>query len=448
MKYELKTDIPVVAEADVVVVGGGPGGISAAVTAARNGAKTILIERYGQIGGMASMGEVQPFMPNHINHKTLDRPFYMEWIKAMRKYLPDTLSPVTGDLSEWSDLKIEKNAVMLAAEDLCLEAGVHMLYHHTLFDVVKENRHVKAVVLHSKSGLSVVTGKVFIDSTGDGDLAAKAGCGFEYGDGEGGCQPMTLCFKMTNVDDSRRLPGGELSKLWKKAKSEGKITDAPNDSIGQYEYLFKGTVHFNQTRVCGKNPLSGVELSEAETDARRQLRQLVRFLNENAPGYEHATIHSIASSIGVRESRRVLGKYYLTVKDYDAVRKFPDAVVRVNYPVDIHSSKGAGFTFRPLPENEWYEIPYGCLVTKDMDNLLIASRCVSSDHVVNSSLRVMPVVASMGQAAGMAAAMSVKSSADPASLDGIEVRRKLVEYGARLGDFEVKNEKRLNWDQP
>lgn len=449
MQYELKQELKFLGHSDVVIIGGGPGGISAAVTAARNGASVTLVEKEGQLGGMAYIGEVQPFMPNHINHKTLDGPFYIEWIKTMRKYLPqDELPPVTENLSEWIDIRLDKFAAMFAAEDLCLEAGVRLLFHHTFFDVIKEDRKIKAVVLHSKSGLSYLTAETFIDSSGDGDLAAKAGCDFEFGDGEGDCQPMTLCFKMNGLCPEKNIPPADISKLWVAAKEAGEVVDAPNDSIGWFLSLYDDVAHFNQTRVGGLNPLDGEDLSKAEIEARRQVRQLIRFLNAKAPGFEKAKLLSMANHIGARESRRVVGRQWLTLEDYDALRKYPDAIARIHYPVDVHNSKTAGFIYRPLPECDWYEVPYGCIVAKDMDNLLISSRCLSSDHMVNSSLRVMPIMTAIGQAAGMAAAMAKESQCMISELDGVNVRKRLIDYGAKLGDLEVIPMKRENWDQP
>ncbi|OGV52190.1 MAG: hypothetical protein A2X49_05845 [Lentisphaerae bacterium GWF2_52_8] len=452
MRYSFEQDIPFVDEAEVIVVGGGPGGIGAAVSAARNGTKTVLIEQNGQLGGMSYAGQVQPFMPNHINHKTLDKPILGDWIKAMRRYLPKSSQPITPDLSEWRDLAIvSKEAAMLAAEDLCLEAGVKLLYHHTLFDVVKENNKISAIILLGKDGLSAIKAKVFIDSTGDGDLAAKAGCEYEYGDGKtGDCQPMTLFFRMSGVSaHDKRAAGDEINQLYKKAKESGRITHNPRDVIWTgYAEEAPGNAYFNATRICGKNPLKAQELSEAEVEGRAQVRELFLFMRASIRGYENSELHSIASTIGVRESRRVYGRYYLTIQDYDALRKFPDAIARVHYGVDIHSSKGEGCTYREMPENDWYEIPYGSIVARDVDNLLLGSRCVSADHYVNSSLRIMPVVCSIGQAAGMAAAISVKDKKEVFEIDGVELRRKLIAFGARLDNFEVIDKVRTSWDQP
>lgn len=451
MKYSFEQEIPVIEEVDVVVAGGGPGGIGAAVCAVRNGVRTLLFEQQGQLGGMACGGQVQPFMHNHIDNKTLDHPVLKEWIRAMRRYLPRDTAPLTPELSEWCDLEIvSKDAAMLAAEDICLEAGVKLLYHHTLFDVVRDGNRISAVILSGKDGLCAVKAKVFIDSTGDGDLAAKAGCEYEYGDGRtGDCQPMTMFFTMSDISMENRAPGNEINQLYRKAKTEGRIKLNPKDEVWTgYAQGAPGCSFFNATRICGKNPLKARDLSESEIEGRAQVRELLFFMRDSIRGYEKSRLHSVASTIGVRESRRVFGRYYLTIEDYDSRRKFPDAIARVNYPVDIHSSKGDGCTYRPMPKNEWYEIPYGSIVAKDVDNLLLGSRCVSADHYVNSSLRIMPVVCSLGQAAGVAAAMSVKQNKDASVLDGAEVRRHLIEAGARLGKIDVPDESRINHDKP
>lgn len=435
VKYEINTNIPIVAEADVLVVGGGPGGLGAAVMAARNGVSVILAERFGQLGGMASMGQVQPFMRNHIDDKPLDAPIYLDWIRAMRKYTPRSTPPLSEAINEWSDLAIvSRDAAMLAAEDLCMEAGVRLMFHHTLFDVISENDRISMAIFHGKDGLTAIKAKIFIDATGDGDLAAKAGCDFEYGDGEtGDCQPMTTFFRMDGISEERRASRDEINELYKKAKLEGRIKHNPRDVVWTgYTVAAPGNSYFNSTRIPNKNALIARELSEAEIEGRAQVRELYHFFMNEVAGYENARLHSIASTIGIRESRRILGRYYLTAEDYDAMRKFPDAIARVNYPVDIHNSKGGDCTYRPMPPDDWYEIPYGSIIAKTVDNLLLGSRCVSADHVVNSSLRIMPIVCSLGQAAGMAAALSVKKNINPPELDGGELREKLVEFGANL----------------
>jgi len=430
--YEFSQDIPLRHQADVIVVGGGPGGIGAAVTAARAGARTLLIERYGCLGGMASAGEVHPFMPNHVDGKCLDRPVYVEWVRAMRQYLPpDAAGEPTEEVATAGDRAISKDAAMLAAEDLCLDAGVELLYHHQLADVVTVDSAIAALVLFSKSRYTAAEAECYVDCTGDADLAARAGCEIELGGPTGHCQPMTLCFKLAGIDRERLPSRGEISRLYDEAKARGEI-DCPREDVLIFDWLRDDVLHFNTTRVVHKLGTDGVELSAAEVEARRQLREYLAFFRKHVPGFEGCWVYSVAHHIGVRETRRVRGRAYLTRDDFVAARKFPDAVARVRYNIDIHNPDGTGTEHLRLPEGEWYEIPYGCLVPNGTDNLLVGGRPISVDHAVHSSMRVMPPACSVGQAAGLAAAMAARRGCPPAELNGVEVRRKLVKMGACL----------------
>ena len=266
--YELKRDVPVTAEADVVVCGAGPGGFAAAVTAARNGADVVLIERYGFAGGMASVGEVTPFMCSHSHGLPLDRPLYGEWIDAMRRYLPGKVAPhAENRVENSSERMISKNLAMLAVEDLCLAAGVRMMYHHTLFDVRRTEERLTEVILSGKDGLSAVRGKVFVDGTGDGDLAALAGVPFEYGDEEGNCQPMTLCFRLGNIRTKSRADLiGRVNKLYKQFRAEGKIKN-PREDVLVFNTVCDDIYHFNTTRVVRRDPTDIFDVTRAEIEA-------------------------------------------------------------------------------------------------------------------------------------------------------------------------------------
>ncbi len=435
MQYRFSRDIPITHEADVVVLGGGPGGLGAAVMAARAGADVLLVERYAGLGGMASFGEVHPFMGNHVEGKCLDRPVYVEWIRAMRPYLAPDSEFATVHSDEVADRRermIVKDAAMLGAEDLCLEAGVKLLYHHWLADVVKDGDRIDAVVLLSKSGYTAVKGKAYVDCTGDGDLAASAGCEFEFGGPSGHCQPMTLCFKLAGVDRDAMPEGKEINRLYDEAKATGEI-DCPRENVLMFRWVEPNVMHFNTTRVIKRSGASGVDLSEAELEARRQMRQYLGFLRKHIRGFENARIHSVAHHIGVRESRRIKGRAYLTREDFKRAAKYDDAIARVNYNVDIHNPEGSGTEFLRLPPGEWYEIPYGCVVPLGSDNLLVGGRPISVDHAVHASMRVMPPACSVGQAAGLAAARAADTGTRPADLDGVAIRKRLVELGAALG---------------
>ncbi|MHC4874518.1 MAG: FAD-dependent oxidoreductase [Planctomycetota bacterium] len=427
IEYNLKSEIDVINSAEIVVVGGGPGGLGAAVTAARTGHKTILIERYSAPGGMANQGEVMPFMRNHVNEESLDRLVYLEWIEEMKKYNPHTSN---GSIP-YKDRVISSNSAALAAEDMLLKAGVNLLYHHTLVDVVSDNNSVKHIILHSKSGFTAVEGKVFIDCTGDGDLAALAGCEFEFGNDQNNCQPMTLCFKLANVDISRMPERETINQLFDNAKKAGEINN-PRENILYFLSFEDDVVHFNTTRVVRKSGINGKELSEAEIEGRKQFRELFKFLREKITGFEKCEIKSIASHIGIRETRRIKGNDYIDRNTFVTRGKFADSIAKVNYCIDIHSPDGEGTELIYLEKDEWYEIPFGCIVAKDKDNLLIGGRPISADHAIHSSLRVMPPAISIGCAAGMAASMSLEYGKAVDELDGVEVHDKLKGFGADL----------------
>lgn len=440
--YRTEQEIPVLADVDVVVIGGGPGGIGASVMAARAGARTMLVERFGFPGGMASVGEVHPFMSNHADGKCLDRPVYVEWIQRMRAYQPGE-GELHEELTDRRDRMISKDLAMLAAEDLLREAGVELLYHHHLADVRttadEAGTRITEAVLFSKSGFSAVRAGVFVDCTGDGDLAVKAGCGFEKGGPSGHGQPMTLCFKLSNIDQSAVPPREEINARYDRAKADGRVS-CPRENVLIFDWLDDDVLHFNTTRVIHHDATDGASLSDAEIIARDQLRELLTFLRDDIPGFANARVHSIAHHIGVRESRRILGRAYLTREDFQAARKFPDAIARCRYPIDIHNPDGSGTEITRLPEGQWYEIPYGCVVARDVANLLVGGRPISVDHAVHSSMRVMPPACTVGQAAGLAAAWSAKRGCSPAEIDGVELRNELIHQGAFLKPMEVPAE--------
>lgn len=434
MQTNLPMQLTTEHDADVLVVGGGPGGIGAAVAAARGGAKVLLVEHYGFLGGMATAGEVNPFMPNHHGGKSLDTGIFEEWFDRMATYGATRSGRV-----------FDPNVARLAAEDLCLEAGVKLLYHHRSVTADVQERKIRGVVLHSKHGLSGAVAKVYIDATGDGDLAVAAGCRANYGSEDSGhAQPMTLCFKLKI--DRADLPeefkdkpvmqavwacGEQIQKVYKMAQADGR-TENPREDVLMFPSVDPDVVHFNSTRVIHRKAIDGRDLSDAEVQARRQLRQLWKLLATEIPIFRNSRLHSIAPQIGVRETRHIVGRYTVTLDDYRAGKTFPDAVARVTYGVDIHNPNGSGTTFIKLPKDAWYEIPWRALLPADVDNLVIASRAISADHATHSSFRVMPPVVSVGQAAGTAAAIAVRGNMDVSAVDGVALNRRLVELGRNL----------------
>jgi hypothetical protein len=222
-----------------------------------------------------------------------------------------------------------------------------------------------------------------------------------------------------------------MQQVYLDAKANGKI-DCPREDVLAFSWVEPGVVHFNTTRVVMKSGVSGAELSEAEIIGRRQLRQIVELMRENVPIFCDAEIKSIAHHIGIRETRRIKGIKRSVRDDFVNRVKYDDAIARVSYPIDIHSPTGEGTELVYMPTGDWYEIPYGCVVAADVDNLTVGGRPVSSDHAIHSSFRVMPPACSIGQAAGMGAAMAVAAGVSPRELDGVEVRRHLKAQGAWL----------------
>ncbi len=423
--------IPVVDSVDVLVVGGGPGGLGASVMAAKNGCKTLLAERFGSLGGMAFHGEVNPFMYNHLDHVSLDRPIFISWCEKMLQYYSPAEQERIPFFASYGSTLLSKDFAMLAMEDLILESNCRILYHHVLADVIKEGDTIRYAVFQTKSGLCAVESKIFIDSTGDGDLAYLAGCKYEMGNQDGCCQPMSSCFKMSHVDMTRIPDKKTINELFEKAKAADEI-HCPRENVLYFTCINENTLHFNTTRVVKKSAVNAMELSEAEIEGRRQIREFIRFFRKWVPGFENASLHSIASTVGVRESRRICGKVYQTEADFLNCAKYPDGIARCQYPIDIHNPNGGGDTCVKLPKNEYYEIRYGALVAADVSNLLMGCRAISVDHALHSSIRIMPCMCSIGQAAGMGASIAVKKNISIDQVTGEEVRGKLKALGAFL----------------
>jgi hypothetical protein len=418
-------DIPVLHDVDVMVVGGGPGGIGAAVAAARQGARTLLCEQYGFLGGMATVGLINPFMPNSVQGQPLDTGIFQEW--------HDLLGEM-GGLRNGGSTFCQETA-KLATEKLCLDAGVELLYHVQLDRPILDGEAIDCVLMLGKSGLTAHRADIYIDTTGDADLAARAGCEFELGrEADGQCQPMTTCFDLAGVDIERMPDSGTINELYDKAKAEGRVK-CPRENVLWFRTVEDDRIHFNTTRIVGHDATDTRSLSDAEIEGRRQIADYLEFLRSDVPGFENARLHAIADTVGVRESRRVRGHAYLTRDDFVNAAKFPDAIARVHYNIDIHSPTGEGTEHLRLPEDEWYEIPYGCIVPLGCENLLVGGRPISVDHAVHSSMRVMPPACTIGQACGTAAAMAAKKGVGPAEIDGREVRRSLVEQGVALAEL-------------
>jgi len=438
---------------DVVVAGGGTAGAVAAIAAARNGVKTLVVEQFGFLGGSGSAALVIPMMPNHVEGKPLVRGISQE-IQSRLLELGCAATDKNGN-EGW----FNPEALKFVLEEMVLEAGGKILYFTLVEDVIMEGEELRGIVVANKSGRQAVFSKIVIDSTGDGDVAALAGVPFESGRKEDGVsQPMSLRFMVGNVDlskladfllenDSRSyvdppliefamVPGGgwPLEKFFREGVEEGLL----NDSDIVYFQAFSvpgmpGVVAFNCPRIIGNyKGFDADHLTEAVIQGRRRISRLFSFLRKKIPGFEESYLAMTAPMVGVRESRRIVGEYVLSAQDYFNARKFEDAVSRNRYPIDIHLPTSRLPGERKLGPGEYHEIPYRSLIPVKVENLIVACRALSASFEAHGAVRIQPNMRAIGQAAGVAAALCVKKGVRPRQLDGKELRESLVQQGAYL----------------
>lgn len=413
---------------DLIVVGGGLTGVAAAVSAAREGASVLLVEASGCLGGAMSVNLVYPFMPYYTRDpetgelRRLSDGIFTEMRKRQEKYIPPL-----------NNTRFNPDSFMLALDEMCVEAGVQVLFHATLCGANVEGRRINSILLATKAGLMELCADSYIDATGDGDLLAFAGCDFQLGrESDGLCQPMTTIFRMSNVDvEGYKADRPRIQALYKQFKEAGKIRN-PREDILVFFGLGEGIVHFNTTRVVKLDPTDPFDVSKAEMEARKQIFEMYTFLKENCPAFKDATICSTAVSIGVRESRKLKGEHILTTEDLRNCTCFPDSIALGNYDIDIHNPEGAGTSHYYFPEGQYYTIPYRSLLPKELDNLLVGGRCISATHEAQASIRIMPICATLGEAAGVAAAVAKQTGVCVHDVDVSLVQKKLREKGAAI----------------
>jgi hypothetical protein len=329
----------------------------------------------------------------------------------------------------------------LATMEMLDDAGVRFLFHSLATGVIGDDR-VRGVVFETKSGPIVLEADVVIDCTGDGDIAAAAGAPYQVGrERDGLTQPMTLMFRIvqfererfsayvaSHPDQWRGVYG--LWDLIAEARAAGEL-HLPRSDILLFATPHPHEVSVNSTRVSGLG-IRSCDLTLAEWVTRRQMREITAFLRARVPGFEDAYLAQSGVSVGVRETRRVCGAYTLTGEDVLHARKFPDAIARGSYPVDIHDPTGNGTLLRRLPFGDAYDIPLRCLLPRMVDHLLVAGRCISGTHEAHSSYRVTPIAMATGHAAGVCAGLAAKNDSSPSSVPAQEVQRELLRQGASL----------------
>lgn len=412
---------------DIAVVGGGLTGVAAAVSAARLGRSVTIIEESGCFGGAMSNCLVYPFMIYWTKckeeRKYLSAGIFTEMNKRQKEYNP------SADHCNFSP-----EIFKFVFDDMIEEAGVDYLFHAMLCGVKTEKNKITSASFATKSGITEIEADYFIDATGDGDLFAFAGCDYSLGRPEDSkCQPMTTCFRLGNVDEDI-FDGNELKRLqgeYKRLKAENKIKN-PREDILIFRKLGKGIIHFNTTRVINHNPINPMERSTAEVEARRQIKEMVDFLKSSSVAFRDSVLINTAVSIGIRESRMLKGKYTLTGEDIVACKKFDDRIALGNYDIDIHNPDGSGTSHYYFKEGEYYSIPFGSLISEQYVNLLVGGRCISADHQAQASVRIMPICATTGEAAGTAAGVMAADGTFTDNADIAKIQDVLRKNGAAI----------------
>ncbi len=445
---------------EIAVIGAGPAGISAALAAARRGKKVLLLEKAGFLGGNATLGlPLLGFLD--LAGRRIVGGIPQEYVRKLcerGQCLGHRTCPKHNSVTN-----IDPEGFKILAIELCREAGIEILLHAEACRVEKEGERIRSVTLFGKGNEITVTADLFIDCTGDGDVAYLADCSFESGQpGTGVLQPPTVMYTLENVDTAKLFdyieahpeemtysatidhrPGYDadyfrasdnhvfvgLSKIFERLRAEGNCPVERNTLI-YIKSMNPGEVYVNSTRLLNTDATDLFDLTKAELDGQLQAAALTKVLKENVPGFKNAFISSIAPSLGVRETRRFKGIRELTGEMLLNGEIPEDTIALGGYKIDIHSGTDRNTVFKTVEEP--FGIPYGCLVSAEVENLMFAGRCASMDAAALAAARVMPQCMSMGQAAGIAAAMALDAGCTPAEVSVEDLRNELLKDGAVL----------------
>ena len=456
----------VYSQTDVLVVGGGTAGLIAAVAASRNGARCLIVDQYGYLGGTMTAS----LLPHS---QTFHAPDGRQIIKGIPQELFDRLKEANGAIGHlkrppnyWAtDTPYDGEVLKSVADDWVEQENIDVLFHTFASEPILQGQDLRGIIIQNKSGRQLVLADIVIDSTGDGDIAAMAGAPYKKGREEDGrCQGVSFQFQMANVDLDRtaeylkdfraeaekmswgRLDSGVIGrKLGSDRESYVRLVGTLPDSAMETENLDQdikvftiesireGVAIIGHPHILNVDATNTKSLTEAEIKGRRKLHRLADALKKYIPGFEKSFVIQTPPQIGVRETRRIMGLYVLTAGDIREGKKFHDTIALGAFPLDIHSTAklGENDTVFEQIQSE-YGIPYRCLVPQNLDNILVCGRCVSADRAAQASLRVTPTCMAMGQAAGTAAAMCSQNKTKPRELDINELQKKLAAQGAIL----------------
>lgn len=422
--FEKESKTEILMNVDVVVAGGGPAGLGAAIAAARNGCKVVLIEKFGFLGGMLTAGLLGSMSAENkitgIAQEIIDRMIDEGGAVGIKGPKKGIITPYDSEMLKY------------IAFQMLEEAGAKILLHSNVVGVVQNKGKLNGVLIENKSGRQAIFARVIIDATGDGDVAFKAGAMFKQGRDDGYVQPASLFFRMGNVNDKDLIHyiennQGEFNQnprvltidhsfrpifikvtgfysLIKKAVENGELY-CLREVFAVHSTPIQGQFSINGPRIIKFDGTNIYDLTRGEIDARKQVMSCVKFLKKHVPGFSHSYLLDVAPTIGVRETRRITGEYVLSMDDIVQDKSFYDSIAVGSYPIDIHDPLGKGQFYEEVPI---YEIPYRSLVTKGIDNLLLAGRCISETHEALASTRTTPMCIATGQAAGTAASLMVK----------------------------------------
>ena len=439
----------------VVIVGGGPAGLGAALAAARNRANVILVEKNGFLGGNMVTGLCLHTFHNRAGEKVIQG-IPEEFVERL-KNVGASFGPVKIEKGHmYSTTPVSAEGIKMVTLQMLEEMGVTILFLSHLAQVnrdLKDKSLISSITVCNKGGFQEISGNVFIDATGDGDLAYMAGVPYEKGrPSDGFVQPASLVFKMGNVDIDRFLVKAGKGRAYF-TPGEGRkplvvwfaATTTPwNDIVEEKGYFIgkdrewwgnsmrSGEFNINATRLPPFDATDPQQLSQAQIIGRKQVHEMIEFLTNFCDGFEKAYLLSVAPFVGIRESRRILGEYFLTREDILTGRDFPDAILQAGYPIDIHDPKGTGTEFTQVYGEGTYYIPYRCLLPRGVKNLIVCGRCISQTHDAHAATRVMLTCMAMGQAAGTAAAIAAMDEKLPPEVAIGKIQDTLHAEGAKI----------------
>lgn len=427
-----KGNFPLLAESDIVISGGGPAGVAAALAAARRGYRVLLLEQTGTLGGLATSGLVPTFAPSTDGERFLYGGIYEEIDRELCRRMGVECKPAS-----WQAIDAEIMKRLL--DDLIEAAGVRVLFGVKVCEAEVDDGRIRALWAATAQGIRRITGKQFIDATGDGMLAMLAGAEFEYGDKAGNTMSPTLCAQFANIDykkyEEAYRNGNSDRAVWHRMLQAGTAPLIEHHFVCMTR-MSPATATSNLGHIYGCNVFDPDDLTRGYREGRRVVRTFETFYREHVPGFENAVLVSTASLLGVRETRRIRGEYRMTFDDYRNRADFTDEIGRCCYPVDIHSSSLDSEEQKRVEQvlaatrfkhGESYGIPYRAMIPVGLRNLLVPGRALSSDREIQSSIRVMPPCFVTGQAAGIAAGMVQEE--DVRSVDIAALQAALRELG-------------------